>query len=85
MPAGAGVIDSTDRPQAAQEFVEFLLSEGGQEYFATETFEFPLIAGVPSVEGVPNLDEINAPNIDLSRLHEVLPDATRLVSEAGLV
>jgi len=85
MPAGAGIIGTSDMPEAAQEFVEFLLSEGGQEYFATETYEFPLIEGVSSTVGVPNLDEIDAPDIDLSSLHEVLPDATRLVSEAGLV
>lgn len=85
MPAGAGIMSGTDRPEAAQDFVDFLLSQGGQEYFATETFEFPLIDGVPSAEGVPAIDEISAPDIDLSGLYEVLPDATRLVSEAGLV
>lgn len=85
MPAGAGIIDGTDMPEAAREFVEFLLSEEAQEYFTKETFEFPLIDGVASAEGVPAIDEITAPDIDLSKLHEVLPDATRLVSEAGLV
>lgn len=85
MPAGAGIIEGTDMPEAAQEFVEFLLSEDAQEYFATETFEFPLIEGVAPAEGVPRIEDINAPDVDLSRLHEVLPDATRLVSEAGLV
>ncbi|MGD2043589.1 MAG: extracellular solute-binding protein [Acidimicrobiia bacterium] len=85
MPAGAGIVADTDMPEGAREFVEFLLSESAQEYFATETFEFPLIGGVPPAEGLPELDEINAPDIDLSQLADVLDDATRLVTEAGLV
>lgn len=82
MPAGVGVLSDSEKAQA---FVEFLLSNDAQEYFATETFEFPLVEGVPAVEGLPEINDIEAPDIDLSRLYEVLPDATRLVSEAGLV
>lgn len=85
MPAGVGVLAATERPQAAQEFVEFLLSEETQSFFATDTFEFPVIEGVSQPEGVPPLSEINAPDIDLSGLSDVLDMATRLVAEAGLV
>lgn len=85
MPAGVGMIADTDMAQAADQFIRFLLSEEAQEYFATETFEFPLIDTVEPAAGLPAIDEIAAPDIDLSKLHEVLPDATRLVSEAGLV
>ncbi len=85
MPAGAGVLSSTDQPNAATEFIEYLLSPPAQEYFATETYEFPLIDGVDPAPGLPGIDEIVAPDIDLSRLAEVLDDATRLVAEAGLV
>lgn len=85
MPSGAGIVADTDMQEGAREFIEFLLSEPAQEYFATETFEFPLIDGVAPAEGLPDLDEINAPDIDLSQLADVLDDATRLVTEAGLV
>jgi len=85
MPAGVGILSGTDKPDAAQQFVEFLLSVSSQQYFANETFEFPLIDGVPAAEGLPALDEIAAPDIDLSQLADVLDDATRLVSEAGLI
>jgi iron(III) transport system substrate-binding protein len=85
MPAGVGVLAATERPEAAQEFVEFLLSEETQAFFATDTFEFPVIEGVPQPEGVPPLSEIDAPDIDLSGLADVLDVATRLVAEAGLV
>lgn len=85
MPAGAGVVEGSDMPDAARRFVEFLLSEQAQQYFAEETHEYPLIEGVDLGEGTPALSEINAPDIDLSALADVLDDATRLVSEAGLV
>jgi len=85
MPAGASIISSTDMPEAANQFVEFLLSEEAQEFFATDTFEYPLIDGIGLGEGTPDLSEIDAPDIDLSQLADVLEDATRLVTEAGLV
>jgi iron(III) transport system substrate-binding protein len=85
MPAGVGVMANTDSPEAAQEFVDFLLADEAQTFFATETFEFPLIDGVPQPDGVPPLSEIDAPDIDLSDLAGVLDQATRLVAEAGLV
>ncbi len=85
MPAGAGIIAGTDMPEEAESFIEFLLDVPAQEYFATETFEFPLIDEVDPAEGLPDLDDINAPDIDLSRLADTLDDATRLVTEAGLV
>ncbi len=85
MPAGVGIMTETERPDAAQEFVDFLLAESTQVYFATDTFEFPVIDGVAPPEGVPPLSEINAPDIDLSGLAEVLDLATQLVAEAGLV
>lgn len=85
MPAGAGIIEGSDRSEAAKEFVEFLLSDSAQQYFADETFEFPLTGAAQPAEGLPSIDEINAPDIDLSELADVLDDATRLVAEAGLV
>ena len=84
MPAGVGIIENSDMPESAQQFVEFLLSTEAQEYFATETFEYPLIDSVDPVDGLPRLSEINAPDIDLSALADLLDDATRLVTEAGL-
>lgn len=85
MPAGVGILASSDVSDEAQQFVDFLLSMTAQTYFATQTFEFPMIEGVSSAPGLPPLSEISAPDIDLSRLAELLPVATRLVSEAGLV
>lgn len=84
LPAGAAILASSDMPEEARKFVEFLLSSTAQSYFANQTFEYPLIAGINPAVGLPALDSINAPDIDLSKLADVLPDATRLVAESGL-
>ena len=85
MPAGVGILSETERPETAQQFVDFLLSGEAQSFFATDTFEYPLIAGIDPPEGVPHLSAINSPDIDLGDLAGVLDLATRLVAEAGLV
>jgi iron(III) transport system substrate-binding protein len=85
MPAGAAISAGTANPDVAQQFVDFLLAEDSQGYFATETFEYPLVDGVAPPDGAPALSEINSPEIDLSELAGVLDLATSLVAEAGLV
>lgn len=85
MPAGVGILASSANPDAARAFVDFLLEEGAQEYFATETFEYPLIAGVAAPEVLPPLDSLQTPDLDLSQLATTLDLATDLVAEAGLL
>ncbi|MEX1126424.1 MAG: extracellular solute-binding protein [Acidimicrobiia bacterium] len=85
MPAGVGIMSGTAQTEAAQQFVDFLLSSGTQSFFATDTYEYPLIDGIDPPSGMPALSEINSPDIDLSALAGVLDLATRLVAEAGLV
>jgi iron(III) transport system substrate-binding protein len=85
MPAGVGILSGTARPETAQQLVDFLLSEEAQTFFATDTYEYPLVEGIDPPAGVPPLSEINAPDIDLGDLAGVLDLATQLVAEAGLV
>jgi iron(III) transport system substrate-binding protein len=85
MPAGVGILAETGQRDAADQFVGFLLSESSQEYFASETFEYPLIPGVQPDAGLPPIDQVVGPNIDLSDLADVLDRATDLVTEAGLL
>ena len=85
MPAGAGILAESDKTAEAIQFIEFLLSPAAQTYFAHNIFEFPLSGDIEPAEGLPSLDEIPTPDIDLSELAGFLDDATRLVAEAGLV
>ena len=78
---------STVRAYASdlKQFVEFLVSEEAQEYFAQETFEYPLVPGIDADPLLPPIDTIPTPDIDLSDLASVLDTATDLVAQAGLL
>lgn len=72
-----------DNP-AAVAFVEFLLSEEGQRTFVEETWEYPLVEGVADPEGVPPLDELEGPDLDLTDLDSL--EATQaMLTDAGLL
>ena len=79
--AGVGILkDST----AARKFVEYLLSETGQSYFAEETREYPLVEGVEMVDDLTPLSQIPAPDVDLSDL-DALDQTLELIRQAGLI
>jgi iron(III) transport system substrate-binding protein len=85
MPAGAGVLASSDKQDAAQQFIEFLLSDDSQRYFAEETFEYPLVPGIEADASLPPIETIPTPDINLSDLATILDTATDLVAQAGLL
>ena len=85
MPAGVGILATTDHGAEAERFVEFLLSPTAQQYFVTETFEYPVIEGVEPDPILPPLASLAQPDIDLSDLATALDRATDLVAEAGLL
>jgi iron(III) transport system substrate-binding protein len=80
--AGAAIVDSADDTDLAANFVRHLLSAEAQEYFAVETFEYPLISGVDPVGDLPSIDELAVPDIDLARLSDLEPTVD-LMREAG--
>lgn len=82
--AGAGILKTSRNPTAARRLVEYLLSTPSQQYFVQETFEYPLVAGVPAPSGAPPIDQIRTPAIDLSSLAD-LDGTLRLLRETGVV
>ena len=69
--SGAGILESAENPENAEAFIRFLLSKVGQQYFAGNTFEYPLVDGVrPSVLLTP-LADINQPDITLADLSDL--------------
>jgi iron(III) transport system substrate-binding protein len=80
--AGAGILRQGD---AAERFVRFLLSAGSQQYFASETFEYPLVDGVePSIELQP-LGEIGTPDVSMSEVSDLIGDTLVLIQRTGLL
>ena len=82
--AGGGILASSDHKADAQSLVEYLLSTIGQEYFANKTYEYPLIAGVPVTDGLPPLDSLEPPEVDLSNLDD-LAGTIALLQDTGVL
>jgi iron(III) transport system substrate-binding protein len=83
--AGVGIVEGTDDGDAAERFVEFLLSEEGQRFYAesAEEAEYPLIDGVAPREGLPPLDQLQGPDIELGDLGGELEATLQLLNELG--
>ena len=79
--AGVGIVNDSN---AARKFVEYLLSEIGQTYFAESTREYPLVAGVVPADDLTPLKDIPAPKVDLSDL-DSLERTLELIRQAGLI
>jgi iron(III) transport system substrate-binding protein len=82
--AGAGILETAPNSEGARAFVEYLLGEEAQQYFAEETKEYPLIEGVEADPNLPPLDEIGTPEIDLSDLSD-LEGTLQLLQETGIL
>ncbi|MBD0292768.1 MAG: iron ABC transporter substrate-binding protein [Jiangellaceae bacterium] len=81
--AGVGVLASTDKRDAALRFVEHLLGEDAQTFFAQELKEYPLVQGVLIPPDLPPLESLQSPEIDLSDL-DTLEATLKMIEDAGL-
>ncbi len=79
--AGVGLVSDSS---AALVFVEYLLSDFAQAYFADATSEYPLISGVDADVDLVPLIEIPGPKVDLSDL-DGLEQTLDLIRQAGLM
>ena len=69
--SGAGILNTAENSENAEAFIRFLLSPVGQQYFAGQTFEYPMVEGVrPSVLLTP-LADISQPDITLADLADL--------------
>ncbi|HRQ38759.1 MAG TPA: iron ABC transporter substrate-binding protein [Chloroflexota bacterium] len=65
MVSGVGILQGAENVANAERFIEFLLSAPGQQYFAAQTFEYPVIEGVTS-QVKPTLAELDEMALDIS-------------------
>jgi iron(III) transport system substrate-binding protein len=84
--AGAGVVAGAEHADAAQQFVDYLLSDEGQRFYSegAEEAEYPLVAGIEPRGGLPPLESLHGPDISLGDLGALLPSTLEMISEAGL-
>ena len=72
--SGGLVIEGTEKQDLANLLLRHLLSAEAQEFFATRTFAYPTVPEVPPAGGLPSVDELSPPDIDLTQLSD--QDAT---------
>lgn len=81
---GAGILSPASNDADALEFVRYLVSVDAQSYFVEQTFEYPLLPGVDAPEGLPSLESLVNPELDLSDLDD-LATTQQLLADAGLI
>ena len=82
--SGAAILKGSASDPDALAFIEYLVSEDAQRYFVEETFEYPLLPGIDAPEGLPALDSLVNPELDLADL-ESLEQTQQLLADAGLL
>ncbi|MDA1280015.1 MAG: iron ABC transporter substrate-binding protein [Chloroflexi bacterium] len=80
--AGIGLLKESNNKDLAIQFIKFLLSSSGQQYFASQTYEFPLNENAKADSLLPNLVDITKPAIDLGDLSD-LEGTQDLLREVG--
>jgi len=82
--SGAGVLNTAENPKAAEDFLEYALSDEAQQYFADTDFEYPLADGVEADDKVVPLSEIESPDVDQSSIGD-LEGTLELLRETGVL
>lgn len=65
-------------------FIRYLLTREVQSYLASEAYEIPLVNGVKPPEGLPPLNRISPPKVDLTQLADLRP-TLNLMRNAGVL
>jgi iron(III) transport system substrate-binding protein len=84
MVAGVGIRKGTPNEQAALAFIEWLVSESSQNYFAQQGFEYPTRPGVPTHTDVPALTPGQLATVDQNHLADLGP-TREMLTELGLL
>ena len=82
MVSGVSQVVTGNNQEEALKFIEFLLSTVAQQYFASSTYEYPLVEGVKVNRELTPLVELNTVQIDLADLTD-LQGTIALLTEVG--
>jgi iron(III) transport system substrate-binding protein len=75
-------VSASDDADGSAEFIEFVLSDESQRYFAEEVKEYPLVEGIPADPAVTPLNEIQQPDVQLGELGD-LEGTLELLQRSG--
>ena len=82
--AGIGVLKNSDNSAGSQCFASYLVSDIAQKYFVEKSFEYALVEGIAPFDGLPTLEELDPPSIDLSDLNSIA-ETQELLNDVGLL
>lgn len=82
--SGIGRLAGGKNPENALKLIRFLLSPMAQQYFAGQTYEYPLVAGVNPERGLPPLESLTAAAIRPEQLAD-LQGTLNLLHETGIL
>lgn len=82
--AGAGILETGENRDNAVRFINFMLSPVAQQYFASQTYEFPLVEGVQTPRDLPPLDELLSSDISLESLAD-LEGTLKMLRDEGIL
>ena len=82
--SGAAILERSERREAAEAFVRFLVSRKAQEYFRAEVSEYPLASGVEAIPELPPLTALKTIDVPLTRLGRDLEGTVTLLKDVGL-
>lgn len=82
--AGAGVLETAENGDNAERLLRFMLSTVGQQYFAGQTFEYPLVDGVNTHRLLKQLEDIKRPDVDMASLADLKGTQT-LLRDLGIL
>ena len=82
--SGGGIMKTSTNKEAAEKFLSYLLSSYAQETFVREVQEYPLLPGVEGPAGLPSIEELGAPLVDLNSLKD-LRGTQQLLIKVGLL
>ena len=81
---GAGILATSNHVDDAERFLGFMLSKVAQHYFASQTFEYPLVAGIITDRLIVPVDQLELPDVDLSKLDDV-KGTQKLLRDLGII
>ncbi len=84
MVSGAGILSSAENEENAERFIRFMLSPVAQQYFAAQTFEYPLVEGVKTQHVLVALDSIAKPELTAGDLTD-LAGTQALLQDTGVL
>ncbi len=82
--SGAGILRTAAHRAAAERFVAFLLSDEAQRFFVTESWEYPVAAGIDGPDDLPPLADLKSPALPLADLAD-LQGTMDLLRETGVL